>query len=69
MLHYVRAPTLSVTVRLGGFQVCLCLLLGGGSYPAESHSLFQAPDVDLELVEKRTLDGHIQELTYRPSLH
>ena len=32
--------------------------------------IFQgAPDFDLELVEKRTLDGHIQELTYRPSLH
>jgi dihydrofolate reductase len=28
-----------------------------------------APDCDLELIEKRTLDGHIQELTYRPSLH
>jgi dihydrofolate reductase len=28
-----------------------------------------ARDFDLELVEKRTLDGHIQELTYRPSLH
>ena len=28
-----------------------------------------APDFDLELNEKRTLDGHIQELTYRPSLH
>jgi dihydrofolate reductase len=28
-----------------------------------------APDFDLELIEKRTLDGHIQELTYRPSLH
>jgi dihydrofolate reductase len=28
-----------------------------------------APDFDLELVEERTLDGHIQELTYRPSLH
>jgi dihydrofolate reductase len=28
-----------------------------------------APDFDLELVEQRTLDGHIQELTYRPSLH
>jgi len=32
--------------------------------------IFQgAPDFDLELLEKRTLDGHIQELTYRPSLH
>jgi dihydrofolate reductase len=26
-------------------------------------------DFDLELVEHRTLDGHIQELTYRPTLH
>ncbi|MHC9292998.1 dihydrofolate reductase family protein [Mycobacterium sp. LTG2003] len=28
-----------------------------------------APDFDLELIESRTLDGHIQELTYRPTLH
>jgi hypothetical protein len=28
-----------------------------------------AADFDLELVEQRTLDGDIQELTYRPSLH
>ena len=28
-----------------------------------------AADFDLELVERRTLDGHIQELTYRPTLH
>jgi dihydrofolate reductase len=28
-----------------------------------------APDFDLELVEHRTLDGHIQELSYRPTLH
>lgn len=27
-----------------------------------------AADFDLELVEQRTLDGHIQELTYRPAL-
>jgi dihydrofolate reductase len=26
-------------------------------------------DFDLELIERRTLDGHIQELIYRPSLH
>ena len=32
--------------------------------------IFQgAADFDLELVEHRTLDGHIQELIYRPSLH
>ncbi|MET0524422.1 MAG: dihydrofolate reductase family protein [Nocardioides sp.] len=28
-----------------------------------------AADFDLELVEQRTLDGHTQELTYRPTLH
>jgi dihydrofolate reductase len=28
-----------------------------------------AADFDLELLETRTLDGHIQELLYRPSLH
>jgi dihydrofolate reductase len=32
--------------------------------------IFQgAADFDLELIESRTLDGHIQELTYRPALH
>jgi dihydrofolate reductase len=28
-----------------------------------------AADFDLELLEHRTLDGHTQELVYRPSLH
>jgi len=28
-----------------------------------------AADFDLELIEARTLDGHIQELLYRPTLH
>ncbi|QOV37994.1 dihydrofolate reductase family protein [Streptomyces ferrugineus] len=28
-----------------------------------------APDFDLELLESRTLDGRIQELIYRPTLH
>ena len=28
-----------------------------------------AADFDLELIESRTLDGHIQALTYRPTLH
>jgi len=28
-----------------------------------------AADFDLELVDQHTLDGHIQELTYRPTLH
>ena len=32
--------------------------------------IFQgAADFDLELVEHRTLDGHIQELIYQPTLH
>lgn len=35
-----------------------------------SSPVFQgAADFDLELVERRTLDGDIQELTYRPTLH
>jgi dihydrofolate reductase len=28
-----------------------------------------AADFDLELLESRTLDGHIQEIVYRPTLH
>jgi dihydrofolate reductase len=28
-----------------------------------------AADFDLELLETRTLDGHIQELIYRPTIH
>jgi dihydrofolate reductase len=28
-----------------------------------------AADFDLELIESRTLDGHTQELVYRPTLH
>ncbi len=36
-----------------------------GQYP-----IFQgAADFDLELIESRTLDGNIQELIYRPTLH
>ncbi len=34
------------------------------------NAIFQgAPDFDLDLLEHRTLDGHIQELIYRPTLH
>jgi hypothetical protein len=28
-----------------------------------------AADFDLELIESRMLDGHTQELIYRPTLH
>ena len=35
-----------------------------------SDPIFQgAADFDLELIDSRTLDGNIQELTYRPTLH
>jgi dihydrofolate reductase len=35
-----------------------------------AHPIFQdAADFDLELVESRTFDGHIQELIYQPNLH
>ncbi|MGH3679852.1 MAG: dihydrofolate reductase family protein, partial [Natronosporangium sp.] len=35
-----------------------------------SDPIFQdAADFDLELIETRTLDGHTQELIYRPTLH
>ena len=35
-----------------------------------SDAIFQgAADFDLELIESRTLDRNIQELTYRPTLH
>lgn len=35
----------------------------------ESPIFAGAADFDLELLEHRTLDGHIQELIYRPTLH
>src|SRR6476659_2873442 len=35
-----------------------------------SDAIFQgAADFDLEMIESRTLDGNIQELTYRPTVH
>src|SRR6185437_16200053 len=48
-------------------QVTLFPVITGenGSAP-----IFQgAADFDLDLIESRTLDGHIQELVYRPTLH
>jgi dihydrofolate reductase len=35
-----------------------------------AHPIFEdAADFDLELIESRTFDGHIQELIYQPTLH
>ena len=48
-------------------QVTVFPVLSGqtGAYP-----IFEgAADFDLELIESRTLDGHIQEVTYRPTVH
>ena len=52
-----------------------CPLLTGDGHLANAprircQPIFQgAADFDLELVECRTLDAKIQELTYRPTLH
>ncbi|HEU5104831.1 MAG TPA: dihydrofolate reductase family protein [Solirubrobacterales bacterium] len=48
-------------------QVTLFPVITGKT--GESPIFEGAADFDLELVEQRTLDGDIQELTYRPSLH
>ncbi len=47
-------------------QVTLFPVISGktGSYPVFK----DAADFDLELIESHTLDGHTQELTYRPSV-
>ena len=48
-------------------QVTLFPVISGQTGTAP---IFQgAADFDLELIESRTLDGHTQELTYRPTLH
>lgn len=48
-------------------QVTIFPVISGatGTDPVFRH----AADFDLELLESRTLDRHIQELTYRPTLH
>ncbi|WP_406094008.1 dihydrofolate reductase family protein [Streptomyces sp. NBC_01013] len=48
-------------------QVTLFPVITGRT--GESPIFKGAADFDLELIEHRTLDGHIQELTYRPTLH
>ncbi len=48
-------------------QVTLFPVITGRS--GEDPVFAGAEDFDLELLEQRTLDGSIQELTYRPTLH
>jgi dihydrofolate reductase len=48
-------------------QVTLFPVITGQT--GESPIFKGAADFDLELLEHRTLDGHIQELIYRPTLH
>jgi riboflavin biosynthesis pyrimidine reductase len=48
-------------------QVTLFPVITGQT--GESPVFGGAADFDLELLEHRTLDGHIQELIYRPTLH
>ncbi|MBU8855821.1 MULTISPECIES: dihydrofolate reductase family protein [unclassified Micromonospora] len=48
------------------FQVTIFPVISGRS--GTSPVLHGADDFDLELLESRTLDGHTQELVYRPTL-
>lgn len=48
-------------------QVTLFPVITGRT--GEEHIFEGADDFDLELIESRTLDGHTQELIYRPTLH
>jgi riboflavin biosynthesis pyrimidine reductase len=48
-------------------QVTLFPVITGQT--GESPVFAGAADFDLELLEQRTLDGDIQELIYRPTLH
>ena len=59
--------TASPLTTVASGQVTLFPVITGATGKAP---LFQgAADFDLELIEHRTLDSHIQELTYRPTLH
>jgi dihydrofolate reductase len=48
-------------------QVTLFPVISGQT--GEAPIFHDAADFDLELIESRTLDGHTQELSYRPILH
>ena len=48
-------------------QVTIFPVISGST--GTSPILGGADDFDLELLESRTLDGHIQELVYRPTPH
>jgi hypothetical protein len=52
---------------VGRVQAMIFPMIGGLSGDAPVFA--DAADFDLELIEHRTLDGHTQELTYRPTPH
>ena len=62
------AATGALSARSRSITALTCL--PGPTGQTGEDPIFQgAADFDLELIEQRTLDGHIQELIYRPTLH
>jgi hypothetical protein len=66
-----RMPTTVVSTTLAGpFEWPDATLFPVITGQTGTDPIFQgAADFDLELIESRTFDGHIQELVYRPTLH
>jgi len=58
-------PVASVTAKRDRLQVTIFPVISG--LTGTSPILKGAGDFDLELLESRTLDGHTQELVYRPT--
>jgi hypothetical protein len=53
----------------GAFANGVVVAVGAGSAALATARFRGAADFDLELIDSRTLDGNIQELIYRPTLH
>jgi hypothetical protein len=65
----VRDPWVTRMIRLPA-TVVSTTLEGPLNWPNATVASGDAvEDFDLELIENQTLDGNIQELIYRPSLH
>ena len=64
------APTPVVDSRQQSGTTAEALLFPVVTGQTGTRPIFEgAADFDLELIESRTLDGHTQELIYRPTLH